>query len=118
MRIPRSLYSKLRKSVVPCFYTFVAGDFNARIGTAAEAENRIGRFGLGLRNESGNRLVGLLSAARLFHGNSIFMEREHRRWTCYVSTQPHDSRGDRPHTHQPKVVSTGCFRSPMFLLWF
>ncbi|VDM77465.1 unnamed protein product [Strongylus vulgaris] len=38
-------------------------------------------FGSGLRNENGNRLVELLSVARLFHGNSIFMEKEHRRWT-------------------------------------
>ncbi|KHJ99259.1 hypothetical protein OESDEN_00748 [Oesophagostomum dentatum] len=51
------------------------------MGTAAEAESRIGRFALGLRNENGNRLIGLLSAARLFHGNSIFMKKEHRRWT-------------------------------------
>ena len=51
------------------FYKFVVGDFNARIGMAEEAEHKIGRFGLGLRNDNGNRLVGLLSAARLFHGN-------------------------------------------------
>ena len=63
------------------FYKFVVGDFNARIGMAKEAERRIGRFGLGLRNDNGNRLVGLLSAARLFHGSSIFMEKEHRRGT-------------------------------------
>ncbi|KAK6730560.1 hypothetical protein RB195_007179 [Necator americanus] len=36
---------------------------------------RIGRFGLGDRNENGNRLAGLLSAARLFHGNSLFMKK-------------------------------------------
>ena len=47
---------------------------------AKEAERRIGRFEIGLRNDNGNRLVGLLSAARLFHGNSIFMKKEQRRW--------------------------------------
>ena len=40
---------------------FVAGDFNAMIGVAEEAGYRIGRFGLGLRNDNGNRLVGFLS---------------------------------------------------------
>ena len=30
-----------------------------------EEEYRIGKFGYGLRNKNGNRLVGLLSAARL-----------------------------------------------------
>ena len=62
-------------------YKFVVGDFNAKIGMPLEKEYRIGKFGYGLRNENGNRLVGLLSAARLFHGNSFFMKKEHRRWT-------------------------------------
>ncbi|KAK6747521.1 hypothetical protein RB195_000616 [Necator americanus] len=63
------------------FYKFVFGDFNAKLGKATEEEYRIGRFGLGDRNENGNRLAGLLSAARLFHGNSLFMKKDHRRWT-------------------------------------
>uniref|UniRef100_A0A7I4Y8T5 Reverse transcriptase domain-containing protein n=1 Tax=Haemonchus contortus TaxID=6289 RepID=A0A7I4Y8T5_HAECO len=63
------------------FYKFVVGDFNARLGEAREEEFRIGRFGMGDRNENGNRLAGLLSAARLFHGNSFFQKKEHRRWT-------------------------------------
>ncbi len=63
------------------FYKFVVGDFNARIGTAQEQEYRIGRFGLGHRSENGDRLAGLLSATRLFHGNSCFQKKEHRRWT-------------------------------------
>ncbi|KAK6733672.1 hypothetical protein RB195_017431 [Necator americanus] len=62
-------------------YKFVVGDFNAKLGKATEEEYRIGRFGLGDRNENGNRLAGLLSAARLFHGNSLFMKKDHRRWT-------------------------------------
>ncbi|KAK6760811.1 hypothetical protein RB195_022033 [Necator americanus] len=57
------------------FYKFVVGDFNAKLGKATEEEYRIGRFGLGDRNENGNRLVGLLSATRLFHGNSLFMKK-------------------------------------------
>ncbi|KAK6728855.1 hypothetical protein RB195_006117 [Necator americanus] len=63
------------------FYKFVVGDFNAKLGKATEEEYRIGRFGLGDRNENGNRLAGLLSAARLFHGNSLSMKKDHRRWT-------------------------------------
>ncbi|KAK6755318.1 hypothetical protein RB195_013971 [Necator americanus] len=63
------------------FYKFVVGDFNAKLGKATEEEYRIGTFGLGDRNENGNRLAGLLSAARLFHGNSLFMKKDHRRWT-------------------------------------
>ncbi|KAE9419252.1 hypothetical protein Angca_004821, partial [Angiostrongylus cantonensis] len=63
------------------YHKFVVGDFNARIGKANESEYRIGNYGLGGRNENGNRLAGLLSAARLFHGNSFFKKKESRRWT-------------------------------------
>ncbi|KAK6750216.1 hypothetical protein RB195_002296 [Necator americanus] len=63
------------------FYKFVVGDFNAKLGKATEEEYGIGRFGLGDRNENGNRLAELLSAARLLHGNSLFMKKDHRRWT-------------------------------------
>ncbi|KAK6761152.1 hypothetical protein RB195_022280 [Necator americanus] len=62
------------------FYKFVGGDFNAKLGKATEEEYKIGRFGLGDRNENGNRLAGLLFAARLFHGNSLFMKKDHRDW--------------------------------------
>ncbi|KAK6730362.1 hypothetical protein RB195_007057 [Necator americanus] len=62
------------------FYKFVVGDFNAKLEKATEEEYRIGRFTLGDRNENGNRLAGLLSAVRLFHGNSLFMKKDHRRW--------------------------------------
>ncbi|KAK6741425.1 hypothetical protein RB195_009339 [Necator americanus] len=58
------------------FYKFVVGDFNAKLGKATEDEYRIGRFGLGDRNENGNRLAGLLFAARLFHRNSLFMKKD------------------------------------------
>ncbi|KAK6752033.1 hypothetical protein RB195_003449 [Necator americanus] len=63
------------------FYKLVVGDFNAKLGKATKEEYRIGRFGLGDRNKNGHRLAGLLSAARLFHGNSLFMEKDLRRWT-------------------------------------
>ncbi|KAK6729781.1 hypothetical protein RB195_006684 [Necator americanus] len=32
-------------------------------------------------DENDNRLPGLLSASRLIHGNSLFMKKDHRRWT-------------------------------------
>ncbi|KAK6731326.1 hypothetical protein RB195_007662 [Necator americanus] len=62
------------------FHEFVVGDFNAKLGKVTEEEHRIGRFGIGDLNENGNRLAGLLSAG-FFHGNSLFMKKDHRRWT-------------------------------------
>ncbi|KAK6743278.1 hypothetical protein RB195_010501 [Necator americanus] len=78
-----AFYEELKEVVrnEKSFYKFVVRDFNAKLGKATEEEYRIGRFGLGDRNENGNRLAGLLSAARLFHGNSLFMKKDHRRWT-------------------------------------
>ncbi|KAK6761384.1 hypothetical protein RB195_022444 [Necator americanus] len=87
------------------FYKFVVGDFNAKLGEATEEECRIGRFGLGDRNENGNRLAGLLPAARLFHGNSFFMKKKSSSVDMEIA-QWRDSCGDRPHPHQPEVVST------------
>ncbi|KAE9413167.1 hypothetical protein Angca_005364, partial [Angiostrongylus cantonensis] len=62
-------------------HKLVVGGFNAIIEKANENEHRIGNYGLGGRNENGNRLAGLLSAPRLFHGNSFFQQKESRRWT-------------------------------------
>ncbi|KAK6729117.1 hypothetical protein RB195_006267 [Necator americanus] len=61
------------------FYKFVAGEVNAKLGKSIDGECRIGRFGLRDWNENGNRLARLLSAARLFYGNSLFMKKDHRR---------------------------------------
>ncbi|KAK6765475.1 hypothetical protein RB195_025405 [Necator americanus] len=44
------------------FYKFVVGGLNAELGKATEEEYRIGRFGLGDRNENGDRLAGTSSA--------------------------------------------------------
>uniref|UniRef100_A0A0K0CYY4 Endo/exonuclease/phosphatase domain-containing protein n=1 Tax=Angiostrongylus cantonensis TaxID=6313 RepID=A0A0K0CYY4_ANGCA len=63
------------------YHKFVVRAFNARIGKDNESEYRIGNYGLEERNENGNRLPGLLSAARLFHGDSFFKKKESRRWT-------------------------------------
>ncbi|VDP60698.1 unnamed protein product [Heligmosomoides polygyrus] len=57
------------------FFKFVVEDFNAEIGKAREDEYRIGKFGIGDRNENGNRLAGLISTTRLFHGNSLFRKK-------------------------------------------
>ncbi|KAK6759567.1 hypothetical protein RB195_021257 [Necator americanus] len=82
------------------FYKFVVVDINAKLGKATEEEYRIGRFGLGVRNENGNRLAGLLSTAHLFHGNSLFMKKRSSSVDMGIA-QWRDSCGDRPHTHQP-----------------
>ncbi|KAK6749202.1 hypothetical protein RB195_001666 [Necator americanus] len=70
-----AFYEELEKVIrnEKSFYKFVIGHFNANLGKVTEEEHRIGRFGQRERNENGNRL-----AARLFHGNSLFMKKDHR----------------------------------------
>ncbi|KAK6765079.1 hypothetical protein RB195_025131 [Necator americanus] len=64
-----AFYEELEEAIrnEKSFYKIVVGDFNAKLGK----EYRIEGFGQGDRNENGNCLSGLLSAARLFHGNSL-----------------------------------------------
>ncbi|KAK6764252.1 hypothetical protein RB195_024546 [Necator americanus] len=102
-----AFYEKLEEVVrnEKSFYKFVVGDFKAKLGKATEEEYRIGRFGLGDRNENGNRLAGRLSAARLFYGNSLFMKKKSSSVDMGIA-QWRDLCGDRPHTHQPEVVFT------------
>uniref|UniRef100_W6NUL0 Endonuclease-reverse transcriptase n=1 Tax=Haemonchus contortus TaxID=6289 RepID=W6NUL0_HAECO len=78
-----ALYDQLEEIIhnEKSFYKVVVEDFNARLGKAQEEEFRIEKFGMRERNENGNRLAGLLSAARLFHWNSSFQKEEPRRRT-------------------------------------
>ncbi|KHJ96623.1 hypothetical protein OESDEN_03409 [Oesophagostomum dentatum] len=55
----------------------------------------------GLRNDNGNRLAVLLSAARLFHENSVFLKKECRRWTW----ESPNSYAYRPHADQLKMIT-------------
>ncbi|VDM51988.1 unnamed protein product [Angiostrongylus costaricensis] len=63
------------------YHKFLFEAFNARTGKANDSEYKIGNFGLGEGTENGNRLAGLLSAARLFHRNLFFQRKESHLWT-------------------------------------
>lgn len=62
------------------FDKFLVGDFDAKLETANVNEYRIGKFGIGERNENRNRIVGLLPASRLFHENSFFKNVGNAQW--------------------------------------
>nr|CDJ93019.1 Endonuclease exonuclease phosphatase domain containing protein [Haemonchus contortus] len=63
------------------YYKYVVGDFNAVIHEERPATARTGPHGIGETNENGERLMDLLEACNLFHGNSFFVKNEGRRWT-------------------------------------
>ncbi|VDM57626.1 unnamed protein product [Angiostrongylus costaricensis] len=104
------------------YHKFVVGDFNARIGKTNESEYRSVNLGIGERNENGNRLSGLLSAARLFHGNSFFQKKESRRWTWESSNDITHAEIDRILTNrkwcllEKSVGSSFCTASDHRLL--
>ncbi|KAK6737190.1 hypothetical protein RB195_019716 [Necator americanus] len=73
-----AFYEELEKVIrnEKSFYKFVIRDFNGKPGKATEEGYRIRDT-----DEIGSSLAGLLSAARLFQRNSLFMRKNHPRWT-------------------------------------
>ena len=61
-------YKKGRECLV------VMGDFNAKVGSGRE-ENIIGPYGLGTRNENGDRLVNFCKKHNLFVTNTWFQQK-------------------------------------------
>lgn len=64
--------------------TIVQGDFNAKIGQIQEDEHvkqLVGRYGLGSRNESGQKLVEFCVGNNLAITNSLFPHHPRRRYT-------------------------------------
>ncbi|KAK3777294.1 hypothetical protein RRG08_064832 [Elysia crispata] len=66
-----------------CANTVIMGDFNAKIGVKDEDEENewIGPFGIGTRNERGEKLIDFCTANRLFVTNSFFKKPRPRYWT-------------------------------------
>lgn len=62
-------------------YTFVCGDFNAKLGKGLPEEKFIGPFGLGKRNERGEKLAEFVERERLYVMNSFYKKRQGKRWT-------------------------------------
>ena len=60
------------------------GEFNAKVGLGAEPNLRIGPFGLGIRNEAGNRLVVFCSVNSLILYNTFFKHHP-RQWYTWMS---------------------------------
>ena len=63
-------------------YTVIQGDFNAIVGRKINAaENCIGGFGIGERNERGSRLITFAVSNHLSIMNTCFQKSEKRQWT-------------------------------------
>lgn len=62
-------------------YTFICGDFNAKLGKGEDGEKYMGKFGLHQRNDRGHRLAEFAEAEQMYVMNSFFKKRPNKRWT-------------------------------------
>ena len=60
---------------------FIIGDWNAKIGSQ-ETPGVTGKFGLGLWNEAGQRLIEFCQENTLVIANTLFQQHKRRLYTC------------------------------------
>ena len=61
---------------------FIIGDWNAKVGSR-ETPGAIGKFGLGVQNEAGQRLIAFCQENALVIANTLFQQ--HRRFYTWTS---------------------------------
>ena len=59
---------------------FIIGDWNAKVGSQ-ETSGVIGKFGLGIRNEAGQRLIEFCQENALVIANTLFQQHKRRLYT-------------------------------------
>lgn len=83
----------------------VLGDFNAKIGQPKKEEKPVmGQYGLGQRNERGERLLEYAFEHRLAIINTYFKKRPNRRWTWKSPDESVKNEIDYIMTNVPKIV--------------
>ena len=66
--------------------SFFGGDWNAKVGSQ-ETPGITGKFGLGIRNEAGQRLIEFCQENALVIANTLFQQHKRR---VYTWTSPND----------------------------
>ncbi|XP_045455664.1 uncharacterized protein LOC123665395 [Melitaea cinxia] len=83
----------------------ILGDFNAKIGQPKKEEKPVmGQYGLGRRNERGERLLEYAFEYRLAIINTYFKKRPSRRWTWKSPDESVKNEIDYIMTNVPKIV--------------
>ena len=60
---------------------FIIGDWNAKVGSQ-ETPGVTGRFGLGVQNEAGQRLIEFFQEKALVLANTLIQQHKKRVYTC------------------------------------
>ena len=69
----------------PKYVIFIIGDWNTKVGSQ-ETPGVTGKFGLGIRNEAGQRLIEFCQENALVIRNTLFQQHKRR---LYTWTSPH-----------------------------
>ena len=78
---------------------FIIGDWNAKVGSQ-EIPGVTGKFGLGIRNEAGQRLIEFCQENALVIANTLFQKHKRR---FYTWTSP-----DGQHQHRNQIDYILC----------
>ncbi|KAG6439844.1 hypothetical protein O3G_MSEX001136, partial [Manduca sexta] len=78
----KNFYSELENTITKMpnrELLLIMGDFNSKIGAnSRQLSNSVGNFGLGIRNESGERLIQFADENNLVITNSLFQHHPRR----------------------------------------
>lgn len=76
---------KAQIEIHDCTFKIIMGDWNAKVGSRASGTSNeadvMGFFGLGIRNERGERLIRFCRKHQLFITNTMFKKKPNKKWT-------------------------------------
>ena len=72
---------------------FIIGDWNAKVGSQ-ETHGVTGKFGLGIRNEAGQRLIEFCQENALVISNTLFQQHKRRLYTWKSPDGQHQNQTD------------------------
>ena len=81
---------------------FIIRDWNAKVGTQ-ETPGVTGKFGLGIWNEAGQRLIEFCQENTLVTANTLFQQHKRRLYTWTSPDGQHRNQTDYIYSLQPKM---------------
>ena len=97
---------------------FIIGDWNAKVGSQ-ETPGVTGKFGLGMRNEAGQRLIEFYQKNGLVVANTLFQQHKRRLYTWTSPDGQHQNQIDyislQPKIEKLYTVNKNSTRSRLWL---